>query len=70
MPTQEQNQVPQPTAEDSFRSSLEDVILIIEKLAPHAKDLDGMMGMLKLALTNDSQLGLIMHMVRPVRLKS
>ena len=70
MPEQNQNQTPQPTAEDSFRSSLEDVILIIEKLSPHSRDLQGMIDMLKLALTNDSQLGLIMHMVRPVRMKS
>lgn len=70
-----QNQTPelQLTEEEkrlaSFRSGLEDVILILEELAPHCESIEGMIGMLQLALKNNSQLNVVYKLVRPVRLK-
>ncbi len=49
--------------EDSFRSSLEDVLTITEKLAFLCQNMDELNGMLKLALDNDAQLRLLMQQV-------
>jgi hypothetical protein len=54
----------------SFRSGLEDVILILEELVPHCESIDGMIGMLQLALKNRSQLNMVYKLVRPVNFKS
>jgi hypothetical protein len=50
-----------PNVEDSFRSSLQDVVTISEKLAPHCASVEEMTGMIKLALDNDGQLRLLMR---------
>jgi hypothetical protein len=57
------------TPEESFRATLDDVILVIQKLAPLSTDLDSLVETLQFALKNDSQLNMILHLVRPVGLK-
>lgn len=51
------------TAEESFRSSLEDVIAISEKLYPYCNSVQDLVGIAKLALENDGQLRLLMSSV-------
>lgn len=41
--------------EASFRSSLEDVLLVVKKLAPFCASAEEMCGMIALALENDGQ---------------
>ena len=48
---------------DSFRSSLEDIVAISEKLSPVCDSISDLVEMCKLALTNDGQLNLIMNLV-------
>lgn len=45
---------------DQFRSSLEDIVAIAEKLAPYCKTADELIGMSKLAIENDGQLRLLL----------
>ena len=51
------------TAEESFRSSLEEIIVISEKLTPYCNTVQDLIGMAKLALDNDGQLKLLMASV-------
>ena len=45
--------------EEGFRSALEDVVAIIQRLAPICKSINDMLGMVELALKNDSQCRLL-----------
>ena len=58
MPTDKQLE-----AEDAFRKSLEDVVLVAEKLAPLAERTEDLVGMLKLAILNLGQLRMIIELV-------
>ena len=49
--------------EASFRSSLEDVVTITEKLSPYCRTVEDLLGMVRLALENDGQLHLLMGLV-------
>lgn len=49
--------------EAAFRSSLGDVAAIAEKLAPHCRTVEEMVGMIQLAIDNDGQLRLLMDTV-------
>ena len=59
----------QQTVRDAFRSSLEDSVAILRKLAPHCGSVDELIGMLELACHNDGQLGLLMREITPVKLR-
>lgn len=48
---------------DGFRSSLEDIIAISEKLASVCESIEDLVEICKLALTNDGQLKIIMNLV-------
>ena len=50
-------------AEDSFRSSLEDVIAVATKLSPFCTSVEELVKMLEPALDNAAQLRLIMQTV-------
>ena len=50
----------QPTIDD-FRSSIEDLITIAEKLSPYCSSVEELVGLLQLALTNDAQLKMILQ---------
>ena len=63
MPEQELN------PEDQFRDSLKDVIAVVEVLTPFCKSVDDLIGVCRLALSNDGQLALLMGKVYPVRLR-
>lgn len=56
-----------PTPEEAFRSSLEDVVVLVGKLAPLCKSFKELVGMCELALTNDAQLRLLMNTVKASR---
>lgn len=47
----------------SFRSSLEDVITIAEKLTPLCETVSDLVGMVRLATENDGQLKLLYELV-------
>ena len=47
----------------SFRESLKDLIVIVEKLAPYCQNIEDLVGMAQLALDNDGQLRLLMKQV-------
>lgn len=47
------------TPEQSFRSSLEDVVVVLEKLSPFATSPEELAGMVRLALENEGQLRLL-----------
>ena len=49
--------------EEDFRSSLQDVITIAEKLAPHCKTTEDLVQVSKLAVEHDSQLRLLISIV-------
>lgn len=51
------------SAEDSFRSSLEDLVTIAEKIAPHCTYTKDLVSVVKVALENDAQLGFLMSLV-------
>lgn len=51
------------TKEELFRSSLADLLVIIEKVGPHCKSVAELAGMLTLAAENDGQLSLLMTLV-------
>lgn len=60
----------QPSPEEalaSFRSSLEDLVVISEKLSPLCKTVEEMIGMTELAIKNDAQLRLLFNMVNTKR---
>jgi hypothetical protein len=52
------------TEADSFRSSLEDVVTIAEKLSGHVETTADLAAMCRLAIKNDGQLRLLMEAVR------
>ena len=54
---------PVPTPEEAFRSSLQDLIVVLEKMAPFCGTLEEAAGMANLALENDGQLRLLMKIV-------
>lgn len=60
----------EPTAEDRFRSALEDAVMILKKLAPKFGSVSDMAASMELALTNDGQLQLLMDIVTPLRMRS
>lgn len=60
---------PEPTTEMKFRESLEDTVIILRKLAPLCKDVDELIGMMELAMSNDAQLSLLIREVFPVKLR-
>lgn len=49
--------------EEQFRSALQDVVAIGEKLSPYCKSVEELTGMVELALLNDAQLRLLMELV-------
>lgn len=51
------------SAEEGFKSSLEDVVAVASKLAPFCRTVEEMIGMAQLALENEGQLRLLMIMV-------
>lgn len=67
---QSQQEVTQEQAiEQSFRSSLDDTISVLEGLAPLCEDIPEMVKMLELAINNDAQLRLIMSHLAPKRMR-
>lgn len=58
-----------PTVEDSFRDTLQDVIVVVKKLAPCCRSVNDLIGMAELAMQNDGQLFLLMEKVGPVTLR-
>lgn len=50
--------------EDKFRNSLEDVLIVAERLAPTCRTVEELMGMLRLGLENDAMLRLLMNRVK------
>lgn len=49
----------QTELEDNYRSSLQDVIVVAQKLSPYCKTVDELLSMVQLALENDGQLRLL-----------
>ena len=60
---------PEQTVEQSFRASLDDTRVILKRLAPLCKSVNDMVELLDLAITNDSQLSILMDKVGPVALR-
>jgi hypothetical protein len=58
MPPQEK---PDPAV--SFRDSLQDLIVIVEKLSPYCQNIEDLVGMAQLALENDAQVRVLMKLV-------
>jgi len=54
---------------ESFRNSLEDTISILKGVGPLCSDIDQLIDMLNLAISNDSQLQLIMAHITPRRMR-
>jgi hypothetical protein len=52
-----------PSLEELFRSALQDVELIIEKLSPHCGTLEEMMELIQLARSNNAQLKILHSLV-------
>lgn len=57
----------QATAEQSFRASLEDVVLIVEKLGPLCSNFEEFLDLIRPALNNDPTLRLLMQQVAQKR---
>ncbi len=55
-----------PTLEESLVDNIRDTIVIVEKLAPFCRTPDDLVGMLKLALTNEGQLQMLLHQLTPL----
>jgi hypothetical protein len=51
--------------EEEFRNGLEGLIEIAERLSSHVKSVEDMVEIIKLALTNGSQLKILMAMTLP-----
>lgn len=51
--------------EASFRSSLEEVLVVVERLTPFCNSLEELTGLLRLGLENDAQLRLILGRIKP-----
>lgn len=48
---------------ESFRSSLEDLLTIADKMIPYCKTTEEIIGMARLATENDGQLRLLMSLI-------
>lgn len=59
----EKNVADKATQEEGFRRSIEDVILIVNKLHPVCSTFEDLVGVLELSLNNDAQLKLLMQQV-------
>ena len=62
--------VPQPapegnqlSVEDSFRATLEDVLLVIDKAGPHCPDVSALRGVVALGLKDEGQLKFLLSLV-------
>lgn len=55
--------------EDRFRSALQDVVVIVRKLAPLCKDIEELVGLAQSALENDGVLHLLLREVTPLQMK-
>lgn len=65
-----QHQVSQEEAiRQSFKSSLEDCISILEGIGPLCRDIDELINMLELAIKNPSQLELIFTHLAPKKIR-
>lgn len=51
----------QNSLEDSFKASLEDLVLIAEKLLPYCTDVNDLIEMIKLAQSNEGQRKLVFN---------
>lgn len=60
---------PAVSEEASFRSSLEDVIVVVKKLSPLCKTPEELIGLCELAVSNDAQLTLLFQQVMPTRMR-
>lgn len=67
-PQQGQQQPTTQEIEASFRQEIDDIVAVIEGLAPLYSDIHEMIDSLKLAKDNDGQLRLIMKQVSRIRL--
>lgn len=56
----------EPTLEEQFRDNIRDLIVILERFAPLCKSPDDLVGMLRLAISNDAQLALMMKELTPL----
>ncbi len=54
---------------ESFRSSLDDVISVLEGIGPLCSDIGELIAMLTLAQRNDSQLALVMRHLAPKHMR-
>ena len=61
----EQQKLTQQEEEAKFRSCLEDVMVVVENLADHCTTPDEMIGMLRLAMTNDAQMRMLRGKMKP-----
>ena len=53
-----------PDVEEQFRSSIEDVIVVLERLAPTCDTPEEMISLLKLGLENKAQLRLLLSRIK------
>lgn len=51
------------STEASFRSTLEDLLLVATKLSPYCQQTSDLVGMVQLAIDNDGQLKLLIKLV-------
>ncbi len=51
------------TAEESFRESLKDLLVIAQKIGPHCDSVEALIGVCQLAIDNDHQLALLISLV-------
>lgn len=51
------------TAEEGFRSCLEDLIPVVQKIGPYCKNIEELIDLCELALTSDAQLKILMSIV-------
>ena len=54
----------QQEVEDKFRESLEDVLVVCDRLAPVCRSVEELIGMLRLAVENDAQLRTLMGKIK------
>lgn len=51
------------TAEEAFRESLQDVVVVLRKLGPMASNVNDLTDCLEVALASDTQLNILMALV-------
>ena len=61
---QQEQRTPQQDMESKFRDSLQDVVIVAERLAPYCKDVEELLGMLRLGIESDGQLRLLMGKIK------